>query len=117
MKINRKTKIVCFSFLFLSLILFVSVLEALPVAEIVDSEFDSAIANKMSDARVFSSTISIINNTTVVFEKGYGEQTELDLVFPLYSINKGLIGVAALQLIEQGLIDINTDINDYLPYV
>jgi len=117
MKLNKKTKVVCFSFLFLSLILFVTVTEALPVTDVFDTEFDTAIEDKMGEARIFSSTLSIIKKTEVVFEKGYGEQTDLDLVYPLYSINKVLIGVAILQLIEQGFIDLNADINTYLPYI
>lgn len=91
----------------MSLILSFYATTARPVVEVFDSEFDTTVENKMNDAKIHSSTISVINRTKVVFEKGYGEQTDLDLVFPLYSINKVLMGVAILQLIEQGFIDLN----------
>jgi CubicO group peptidase (beta-lactamase class C family) len=116
MKFNKKMKIVIFSFVLLSLILLTSITKASPAAEIFDSDFDTTVMNKMDEAKIHSSTLSVIKGTEVVFEKGYGDQTDLDLVYPLYSINKVLMGVALLQLKEQGLVNLDTDINYYLPY-
>lgn len=52
----------------------------------------------------------------LVWAKGFGEQPDLSTVYMIGSINEIFITTAILQLWEQGLIDLDDDINEYLPY-
>jgi CubicO group peptidase (beta-lactamase class C family) len=93
-----------------------STITALTIDQIFNENFDSEVETKMEAAHAPSSTVSVINSSEVVFEKGYGAQSELDTVYPLYSINKPILAVAILQLYEDGIIDLDEDINSYLPF-
>jgi len=116
---NKQNKIKNWVTMFslMTIILFSLRANACPISEVFDTDFDSQVVSKMALAQIKTSTMTVINRTEVVFAKSYGEQSSLNLVYPLHSINKVLIGVATLQLVEEGLIDINADINSYLPYI
>ena len=107
---------IIFVVIFIMSTLMRSNLVALQPSEIFDTDFDTEVESKMTTTHMPSCAISVVNHSNVVFEKGYGDQPELDTVYPLYSINKPLLAVAFLQLYEEGLIDLNGDINCYLPF-
>jgi methyl acetate hydrolase len=48
---------------------------------------------------------------------GGGDEMTLDTVFALYSTTKAVTAVAALQLIEDGLLDLDTPARTYLPEI
>jgi len=52
----------------------------------------------------------------LVWAKGYGVQPDLTTVYMIGSIDKTFIGTAIMQLYEQGLIDLDADVNTYLPF-
>ncbi len=77
---------------------------------------DVAIEGKMELGHIPSCAFSVINGTEVFYSKSYGEQLGTDRIYLLNSISKTVAATAALALHEQGVININDDINDYLPF-
>ena len=68
------------------------------------------------DMGVPSIAAGIVVGDELVWAKGYGQQPDLSTVYITGSINKTIITTAILQLCEQGLVDLDDDVNDYLPY-
>ena len=65
----------------------------------------------------------IVKNNEIVWVESYGYadianslQVEDTTVFLLASVSKLFTGTAAMQLHEAGTIDLDTDINNYLPW-
>jgi CubicO group peptidase (beta-lactamase class C family) len=58
----------------------------------------------------------IVVGDELVWAKGYGDQPDLSTVYMIGSIDKTFITTAMLQLWEQGLLDLDDDINAYLPF-
>jgi len=48
--------------------------------------------------------------------KGFGEQTDEDTVFLVGSIQKVFVAVSILQLYDEALIELDDDVNTYLPF-
>ena len=48
--------------------------------------------------------------------KGFGEQTDEDIVFLVGSIQKVFVSISILQLYEEGLIGLDDDVNNYMPF-
>jgi len=67
--------------------------------------------------------IVIVHEGEIIFSRGYGwadieNQIPVDpaiTVFEYGSINKPFVWVAAMQLVEQGLLDLDVDVHYYLP--
>ena len=57
-----------------------------------------------------------IKNTELIWLKGFGNQTDPTTIFPIASLHKMFVGTAILQLYEQKIVDLDSDINDYLPF-
>ncbi|MFC4561921.1 serine hydrolase domain-containing protein [Nocardiopsis mangrovi] len=67
--------------------------------------------------------VSVSQGSTALFQQGYGV-TDLEseepvsaegTSFPVASVSKSFTAVAMLQLVDQGEIDLGTDVNEYLP--
>jgi len=70
----------------------------------------------MDAGHVPSCAFSVINGSEVFYSKSYGEQHGTDRVYYLLSISKTIASTAILAVQEQGIININNDINNYLPF-
>jgi CubicO group peptidase (beta-lactamase class C family) len=57
----------------------------------------------------------IVVNNTLVWDMGYGADS-VETVYQLGSVSKPFVSTAILQLHEQGLISLDDDVNDYLPF-
>lgn len=88
----------------------------------LESFMDSVMNEHMVDYNIPGATISVVNTTDVLFSKGYGyanleEQTSVspnETLFRVASISKLFTFTAVMQLVEQGLLDLDTDVNTYL---
>ena len=87
-----------------------------------DSHFDELIQNKMEQHGIPGTVIVIVKDGEILFSHGYG-YANLDKKIPVDpekslfrvgSISKVLTGTAVMQMIEQGKIDMYTDVNEYL---
>ncbi|MFW9849664.1 MAG: serine hydrolase domain-containing protein [Candidatus Thorarchaeota archaeon] len=77
---------------------------------------DNQIQNEMDDGTITSVQAGIVINDSLVWAKGYGNQPELDTAFMIYSITKTFTATAYLQLSEQELVDLDSDVSDYLSF-
>jgi len=84
---------------------------------------DSKINNVMNQKHYPGISAAIVKEGEIVWMKSYGfanttSQTPFTNTTPLMlaSVSKLFTGTAVMQLVESGLIDIDDDINDYLPF-
>ena len=59
----------------------------------------------------------IVINDTLVWSKGYGDQPDgLDTVYMIGSVTKMFAATAIMQLYETNVLELDTDINNYIPF-
>ncbi|CAF1970227.1 unnamed protein product [Rotaria magnacalcarata] len=81
-----------------------------------------SIEESLSKVHVPGAAIIVVNATDVLYEQAFGYQSlsrkqSIDIdksIFTLASVSKTFIGVAVMQLVEKELVDLDTDINQYL---
>jgi CubicO group peptidase (beta-lactamase class C family) len=79
-------------------------------------QVDSQIMEIMEQHYIPTTTVAVVRNNSIVWSKGYGEQQRLDLIYMIASISKTFTATAIFQLYERDLIDLDDDVNDYLPF-
>lgn len=89
----------------------------------VDIDVADEIQKAMEDAKIPSLVACIVKGDAIVWEGTYGfANVEHDIpasrntVYSLQSISKLFLSVTVMQLWEKGMIDLQVDINDYLPF-
>ena len=101
-------------------------------SKIVESQEDDGFDNLFFDfqmkyirlvAHFPSLTVGIIKNDTLVWANSYGfshfylmKKSSIDTVYRIGSNTKCITATAIMQLHEKGLLDIDDDINEYLPF-
>lgn len=77
----------------------------------------------MQNNGVIGISFTVIDDGEVDWSKGYdyanlnsGDTTTAATPFGVASISKTVTGVAVMQLVEDGQIDLDEDINQYLPF-
>ena len=85
-------------------------------SDIYGESFEENLLQKMTNIHATSLAFSVLNGAEVFYTKGFGEQNETDIAYHLNSASKMITGTAILQLYEQGLIGLEEDFNDYLPW-
>lgn len=81
-----------------------------------------SIEQSLEKIHVPGAAIVVVNATHVLYEQAFGYKSlspkePMDIensIFPLASISKTFIGIAVMQLVERELVDLDTDINQYL---
>ena len=81
-----------------------------------DDSLETKIQNLMANAQIPSLGACIIINDTVVWAQGFGDQPDLDTVFMIGSITKSFTATAILQLYENSSLNLDDNIEDYLPF-
>jgi CubicO group peptidase (beta-lactamase class C family) len=85
---------------------------------------DSLLFSQLKEEHVAGAAIAIVKDGELFFAKGYGHaNVELQApvvadqtIFGTGSTGKLFIWVAVMQLVEQGLLDLDTDVNQYLDF-
>ena len=84
---------------------------------------DAFIGQQLASQHVPGAAVAVVANGDVVWSKGYGatnlatqQPVTTDTPFGLGSISKTFIGVALMQAIEDGVLTLDTEINDVLPF-
>ncbi|MDM5155308.1 beta-lactamase family protein [Bacillus sp. DX1.1] len=88
----------------------------------VETFIDQIVSEGMDQQHVPGAVFVVVKDGKVVLQKGYGyadkeKQTPVDAtntVFRLASVSKVFTATAVMQLVEQGKIDLHTDITNYL---
>jgi len=86
------------------------------------SDFDGEIQKEMSQNQIPSLSACVIKDDRIVWQKHYGNSAVSNSmpgsssIYPTASVSKTIIVTAVMQLYEQGLISLDADLNDYLPF-
>jgi CubicO group peptidase (beta-lactamase class C family) len=84
--------------------------------------FDNLLENQLIDFTLPGVSLSVVNSTDILYLKGYGyanieESKDVDpnsTIFRIASVSKLFTWTAVMQLYEDGLLDLNENINEYL---
>src|SRR6266545_4535431 len=102
--------------------------QASPAPELTKADFetflDVLIPSQLRNRNIAGAVVSVVKDGQVLFQKGYGyadfeakkpvlpDQT----LFRPGSISKLFTATAVMQLVEQGKLDLDRDVNDYLDF-
>jgi CubicO group peptidase (beta-lactamase class C family) len=76
---------------------------------------DDQIRFLLDEGDIDSVTAGIVVNDSLVWAQAYG-RAELDTVYNIGSVTKPVAATAILQLCERGLLSLDADVNEYLPF-
>ena len=86
-------------------------------------DLDAFIREKMVEAGVPGLSACVVRGQRVLWARAFGwanvrhrRQTTSDTIFMLASVSKTVVATAVMQAVEGGLIDLDADINDVLPF-
>ena len=86
-------------------------------------ELDALIAREVGNSSYPGFAVAIVKDGRTVFSKGYGvtnlttkTPVTADTPFMIASVSKVVTGTALMQLVQMGKIDLDEDINTYLPF-
>ena len=90
----------------------------------IEAFLDGVMTAQLRDHHVAGATVAVVKDGALFFAKGYGsadvrKQTGVSgdsTMFRIGSISKLFTWTAVMQLVEQGKLDLNTDINKYLDF-
>lgn len=112
-------------FLFLSVLLVLTAvyLELHLYLRPIPKDFDKAISQQIKAAKYPSATVLVFKKGKVIFSKGYGiANIEKKLaatpetLYQIASVSKLVTATAVMRLFEQGHIQLDDDISQYLPF-
>jgi Beta-lactamase len=99
-----------------------------PAAELTKADFetflDALVPSQLRNRNIAGAVVAVVKDGQVLFQKGYGyadfeakkpvlpDQT----LFRPGSISKLFTATAVMQLVEQGKLDLDRDVNDYLDF-
>ncbi len=102
--------------------------QSAPAAELTKADFetflDALIPSQLRNRNIAGAVVSVVKDGQVLFQKGYGyadfkakkpvlpDQT----LFRPGSISKLFTAAAVMQLVEEGKLDLDRDVNDYLDF-
>src|SRR5690625_17783 len=90
----------------------------------VVNNIDDIMKEKVSDEHIPNAVVTIVHKGEVIFQEGYGfsdlkAEATVDpetSLFRIGSTSKLFTWTAVMQLVEQGDLDLDTDINEYLDF-
>ena len=84
--------------------------------------FDELISAQLQDLHIAGATLAVVGNGSVLLTKGYGYRNIApsrpvladETLFRVASISKTFVATAVMQLVENGTLDLNANVNTYL---
>ncbi|MFS0824758.1 serine hydrolase domain-containing protein [Bacillus sp. 1P02SD] len=124
MKIIKTSIIACMLLVFVLIDSRLSFAESATDLSDIETFMDKFLQKKVDEEHIPNMAVTVVADGEVVFEKGYGladieEQVKVDpktTMFRIGSVSKLFTWTAIMQLVEQGQLDLNTDINQYLDF-
>lgn len=88
----------------------------------VEAFMDEVVKKQLESSKIPGATVSVVKDGEILFAKGYGEadvKAEKPVVadetlFRVGSVSKLFTSTAAMQLVEEGKLDLDEDVNTYL---
>ena len=104
------------------LILILAINSAIKAQSIIDS-LTQELTELNNNSSLVGFAVSIVNNDSIIYAKGFGYADKntkspytIQTVQPIASVSKTLIAVALMKAQEKGKLNLNDNINDYLPF-
>jgi len=124
LKKTRTNIILLFTLTFIILFSSLSFGQSLEDTKSVEAFFDGFLNSQMKEYKVPGVTISVVKDGEIVFKKGYGyydfennKKVDPDnTLFRPGSVSKLFIWTSIMQLVEDGQIDLNENVNKYLDF-
>ena len=95
-----------------------------PITEDRTRLINESVERSMADGRIPGVALIIVSGSEVVYSNGFGyadvrnrNAVTMDTVFELGSNSKAFTGLAILQLEQEGLIDLNAPVTNYIPWL
>jgi CubicO group peptidase (beta-lactamase class C family) len=90
----------------------------------VEAFLDGLVPAQLERENIAGAVVAVVKDGQVIFEKGYGYSdvksrkpvSPTDTLFRPGSVSKLFTWTAVMQLVEQGKLDLDRDVNDYLDY-
>ena len=90
----------------------------------LEAFMDGSIEAQLEAYHIAGATVAVVKDGAIFFAKGYGyadlkkrkRVQAAETLFRIASISKLFVWTAVMQLVEQGKLDLNTDINTYLTH-
>ena len=89
--------------------------------EELTKHIEAYITEEMSGRKITGLSVAIVDSAGILLSKGWGYadkenkvQADSATLFPVASITKTFTGIAVMQLVEQGLIDLDKPVGDYI---
>jgi CubicO group peptidase (beta-lactamase class C family) len=90
----------------------------------LESFLDGLMAQEMQEFHIAGAAVSVVKDGKLFFTKGYGyadveNKIPVDpetTIFRIGSVGKNITWTAVMQLVEQGKLDLNADVNTYLDF-
>ncbi len=82
----------------------------------IDMEVEHRIKEIMVTGELPSVQIAVINQNRITWSKTFGENSDTQSLYMNGSIQKVVDATAVLQLYEKGMIDLDADISEYIPF-
>lgn len=93
-------------------------------ANVDTKKWDEAILRYISNYKIAGLSIAVTDREQVIYTKGYGlssveQQIPVtpDTLFRIASITKLTTGIVALNLVDQGLLELDTSVKKYVPWL
>ncbi|MHA2377802.1 MAG: serine hydrolase domain-containing protein [Candidatus Thorarchaeota archaeon] len=83
---------------------------------IVSPRTEEEIERIIIEGNIPSFHACVVSDDAISWVRGFGSQTDSDTTFLIGSIQKVLVAISTLQLHENGSIELDNDVSDYLPF-
>ncbi len=80
------------------------------------AELDAELARVVASGNSPSIQVAVVHQDQVAWSRAFGENTSVDHVYMNASVQKVFTAIAVLQLVERRLVDLDTDVNMYVPF-
>ncbi|MHA1863295.1 MAG: serine hydrolase domain-containing protein, partial [Candidatus Thorarchaeota archaeon] len=84
--------------------------------ELVSADVDEQIEQLITDGNIPSLHVCVVSEDSINWVRGFGEETNVDTPFLIGSVQKVFVAISVMQLYENGDIELDTDVSDYIPF-
>lgn len=80
------------------------------------AEFDAELPIVVASSNSPSIQVAVVRGDQTVWSRAFGQNTSVNHVYMNASVQKMFTAVAVLQLFERGLVDLDADVQEYVPF-
>ena len=80
------------------------------------AELDAKLPTVVSDGNAPSIQVAVVQGDKVVWSRAFGDDTSVEHIYMNASVQKAFTAPAVLQLVEGGRVDLDADVQAYVPF-